>query len=325
MTTGSGTVGGTQGTGGRARTAGGQPGARRAEQGPRAGVPTLREERRLLRTGHTLVAGMDEVGRGALAGPVTVGVVVVDLEVRTAPGGVRDSKLLAPAARQALVPRLRRWARAWAVGHAEPEEIDAYGIIAALRLAGRRALAQLPAVPGCVLLDGNHDWLTLRPGVQPPADDDGLFPLEEARPLRLPAPLVPLDADPLVHTMIKADLRCAAVAAASVLAKVERDRIMVARARDFPGYGWEENKGYSAPEHGQALRRLGPCSQHRRTWSLPGQGGLPGESGVPEEGVLENGVLEDGVPQDAPDVRPAGVDVVVLPGRPRTEPVPAAP
>jgi ribonuclease HII len=273
-------------------------------------VPTLREERRLLRTGHTLVAGMDEVGRGALAGPVTVGVVVVDLEVRSAPGGVRDSKLLAPAAREALVPRLRRWARAWAVGHAEPDEIDAYGIIAALRLAGRRALAQLPAVPGCVLLDGNHDWLSLRAVVPPPSDDDGLFPLEQARPLRVPAPLVPLDADPLVHTMIKADLRCAAVAAASVLAKVERDGIMVRRARDFPGYGWEENKGYSAPEHGQALRRLGPCSQHRRTWSLPGQGGVPGESGVPE---------------DAPDVPVAGTDLVVLPGRPRTEPVPAAP
>jgi ribonuclease HII len=296
-TTGSGTVGGTQGAGGRARTS-----ARRAEQGPRAGVPTLREERRLLRTGHTLVAGMDEVGRGALAGPVTVGVVVVDLDVGTAPNGVRDSKLLAPAAREALVPRLRRWARAWAVGHAEPEEIDAYGIIAGLRLAGRRALAQLPDLPGCVLLDGNYDWLTLRPAVAPPPEEEALFALEcppgPARPARLPAPPVPLDADPMVHTMIKADLRCAAVAAASVLAKVERDGIMVRRARDFPGYSWEENKGYSAPEHGQALRQLGPCAQHRRSWSLPGQGGPP------------NGADEFEVSLDRP---------------PRTEPVPTAP
>jgi ribonuclease HII len=254
---------GRQRTTGRAatRTAGADP-------GPRSGVPTLREERRLLRSGHALVAGMDEVGRGALAGPVSVGVVVVDLASRTAPSGVRDSKLLAPAAREALVPRVRRWARAYAVGHAEPEEVDAYGIIAALRLAGRRALASLTAVPTCVLLDGNHNWLTGR-AAPAAVEDEGLFPLEAAAPVRLPAPPVALDVEPVVHTLIKADLRCAAVAAASVLAKVERDRIMVKRARRFPDYGWEENKGYSAPEHSSALRRLGPCEQHRRTWSLP--------------------------------------------------------
>jgi ribonuclease HII len=198
---------------------------------------------------------------------VTVGVVVVDLELRTAPAGVRDSKLLAPAAREALVPRLRRWARSWAVGHAEPEEIDAYGIMAALRLAGRRALAQLPQLPTCVLLDGNHDWLT---GRRRALDDvDALFPLEVVVPFRPPAPPVELALEPCVSTMIKADVRCAAVAAASVLAKVERDRIMVERSRLFPGYGWEENKGYSAPEHGAAIRRLGPCVQHRQSWSLP--------------------------------------------------------
>jgi ribonuclease HII len=243
--------------------------AARNESPLRSAVPTLREERRLLRGGHGLVAGMDEVGRGALAGPVTVGVVVVDLEVRTAPNGVRDSKLLPPAVREVLVPRVRRWARAWALGHAEPEEIDAYGIIAALRLAGRRALATLPALPTCVLLDGNHNWLT---GSRPAPDlveDEALFPAEAVVPARLPAPAVELAADPVVHTMIKADLRCAAVAAASVLAKVERDRIMVERAGRYPGYGWEENKGYSAPEHASALRRLGACEQHRRTWSLP--------------------------------------------------------
>lgn len=247
-------------------------------------VPSLREERRLLRTGHPLLAGMDEVGRGALAGPVTVGVVVVDLESRSAPTGVRDSKLLAPAVREALVPRLRRWARAYAVGHAEPEEIDAYGIIAALRLAGRRALASLTAVPTCVLLDGNHNWLTGRTAPEP-ADDEGLFPIEAVVPARIPAPPVELAVDPVVHTMIKADLRCAAVAAASVLAKVERDRIMVERACHFPGYGWEENKGYSAPEHSSALRRLGPCVQHRRTWNLPL--GDPAAGLSAEEVVLE--------------------------------------
>ncbi len=274
----------------------------------RTAAPSLREERRLLRAGHTLVAGMDEVGRGALAGPVTVGVVVVDLDVRSAPTGVRDSKLLTPGAREALVPRVRRWARAWAVGHAEPDEIDAYGIIAALRLAGRRALAQLPVTPACVLLDGNHDWLTARaPAPSTDLPDDGLFPLAQVQPARLPAPPVPLDVDPVVHTMIKADLRCAAVAAASVLAKVERDAIMVDRAREFPGYGWEGNKGYSAPEHGEALRALGPCVQHRRSWSLPGRSVPP----PPEAQVVDPVLL---LPEPAPAA-----------GRPRPVPVPAGP
>ena len=101
---------------------------------PSSPAPTLRAERALLRCGHRLVAGVDEVGRGALAGPVSVGVVVVDETVRTVPAGTRDSKLLRPAARAALVPRIRRWAVASGVGHASPAEIDAVGILAALRL-----------------------------------------------------------------------------------------------------------------------------------------------------------------------------------------------
>ncbi|SDQ76072.1 ribonuclease HII [Quadrisphaera sp. DSM 44207] len=215
----------------------------------RGSAPSLRAERALLRAGHPLVAGVDEVGRGALAGPVTVGVVVVTAATPSAPPGLRDSKLLTPAAREALVPRLRRWAPAWAVGHAEPGEVDALGVLRALRLAGTRALAQLPEAPEAVLLDGSYDWLT-RPPPPPGA----------APPPRLPA----------VRTRVKADLRCAAVAAASVLAKVARDAIMVERARDHPGYGWEANKGYSCAEHSDALRRLGPCAQHRRSWRLPG-------------------------------------------------------
>ena len=230
-------------------------------------APSLREERRLLRSGHTLLAAMDEVGRGALAGPVTVGVVVVDATTRSAPAGVRDSKLLTPAARTALVPKLRRWAPAHAVGHAEPHEIDTIGIIAALRLAGWRALAQLSVRPDCVLLDGNHDWLTQKPpkdAVDP--DAPTLFDL----PARPEPPAVPST----VVTRIKADMRCAAVAAASVLAKVERDAIMVARSADHPMYGWELNKGYAAPDHVRALRAHGASLQHRTSWSLPGIGGL---------------------------------------------------
>lgn len=283
---------------------------------PRSRVPTLRHERRLLREGHALVAGMDEVGRGALAGPVSVGVVVIDAGIRSAPTGVRDSKLLTPAARQALVPRLRRWAVAWAVGHAEPDEIDRYGIIASLRLAGRRALATLPDLPTCVLLDGSHDWLSPprpRPGVaRGGVDAPALFDLPAgtappvAPPTREPAPAVPLGREPTVRTMIKADLRCAAVAAASVLAKVERDAVMVERAQGFPVYGWECNKGYSAPGHLAALAGRGPCEQHRRSWSLPGVADeqdlaldLSDPSELPDPSELSE--LEEGDPFDVSD------------------------
>lgn len=265
----------------------------------RGPVPTLRNERTLLRAGHRLVAGMDEVGRGALAGPVSVGVVVVDLSTRSAPVGVRDSKLLPPAVRESLAPRLRRWARACSVGHAEPQEVDLYGIIAALRLAGRRALAALPVLPDCVILDGSHDWLSLPPD-PPPTAQQALFDVPV--PPR-PVPQFPTCCSPAVHTMIKADMRCAAVAAASVLAKVERDRIMVERSTHFPGYRWELNKGYSAPEHAKALRLLGPCDQHRRTWSLPGAGqddeSLPGGLEDGSQPAEEITVRDDGAPRPA--------------------------
>ncbi|WP_422110474.1 ribonuclease HII [Cellulosimicrobium arenosum] len=222
--------------------------------------PDLRHERALLREGSTLVAGMDEVGRGALAGPVSVGVVVVDLSTRPCPPGLTDSKLLTPAAREALVPLARRWCLAWAVGHAGSAEIDAHGIVGALRLAGRRALAQARRSVGdvdAVLLDGKHDWLS-----RPRAVD--LFEAFD---------LDPMGADrlvePRVRTLVKADLQCASVAAASVLAKCERDGLMTGLARQYPGYGWDQNKGYGAAAHLAALREHGPTSQHRRSWRLP--------------------------------------------------------
>ena len=229
---------------------------------PTSTRPSLRLERALLRDGRTLIAGMDEVGRGALAGPVTVGVVLVDAGTRSAPAGLKDSKLLRPQERDALAPRLRRWCREWAVGHAQAHEVDRYGIIAALRLAGTRALAQLALAPDLVLLDGNHDWLT--PPPQP------LFDVDDSLPGRPPAPLPALPGPlPRVRTMIKADLRCTAVAAASVLAKTERDAIMVELAAQDDRYCWASNKGYSAPAHLAALRQWGPSSLHRRTWHLP--------------------------------------------------------
>jgi len=221
-------------------------------------APSLRVERELLRTrGVRWLASIDEVGRGALGGPVTVGVVLVDLETPSAPTGVRDSKLLSPAARVRLVPRLQRWAPAWAVAHASAEEIDAVGILRALRLAGERAFAQLPVRPDHVLLDGSYDWVS-RPA---PAlfDDDGLPTAPDS-----------WEEPPPVTVRVKADMTCSSVAAASVLAKTTRDALMLELAASFPAYGWDLNKGYASPEHLDALRRVGPCQLHRRSWAIPG-------------------------------------------------------
>ncbi|WP_409485644.1 ribonuclease HII [Arsenicicoccus dermatophilus] len=247
--------------------------------GARTIRPTLRLERSLLRElpeGHRVIAAVDEVGRGALAGPVSVGVVLVHEQVDPAPTGVRDSKLLTPTARERLVPRLRRWAPAHGVGHASAAEIDERGIMAGLRLAARRALDRTRGAgltPALVLLDGNHDWFT-----EP--DRVGLFGAWD-------------DAVLPVRTMIKADLRCSSVAAASVLAKVERDAVMAALAASgevAEDYGFADNKGYAAPGHLDALARLGPSAHHRRSWRLPGV--------QPPGGVME----DDGGPARGPDV-----------------------
>lgn len=230
----------------------------------------LRTERRLLREGATVVAGMDEVGRGALAGPVTVGVVAVDLSTRSGPRGVTDSKLLTPAARTALLPELNRWGLARAVGHASSTEIDELGIMAALRLAGMRALADLGVEVDLVLLDGAHDWLS------PPAQPD-LFeatePSEATEPFGAPVTAALHRAPcPPVRTQVKADRTCASVAAASVLAKCARDALMVTWHEDHPQYGWRENKGYGSTEHIEALREHGPSPLHRVSWRLPALG-----------------------------------------------------
>ncbi len=227
--------------------------------------PSLRMERTLLRDGVTHLACADEVGRGALSGPATVGMVVITAETKTAPQGVRDSKLLSAEARTRLAPKVRRWATSHSVGHASPDEIDEFGIIAALRLAGHRALAGLDVVPDLVLLDGNHDYLSH-------PQQDALF----GGPAGLCAAVPP------VVTAIKADMRCAAVAAASILAKTSRDALMIELAESHPGYGWHENKGYASPDHIEALRVLGPTAVHRRSWSLPGVG--PGSDPVLQDG-----------------------------------------
>ena len=224
--------------------------------------PSLRFEKELFRGGITRLAAMDEVGRGALAGPVTVGVVVITPAIGRVPPGLADSKLLTPAARQNLVRPVRRWVTEYAVGHAGPAEIDAFGIIDALRTAGRRALAALSGPVDAVLLDGNHNYLTVPRPAADACDEPPLFELA-GPPAR--------SAEPVVHVRIKADLTCAAVAAASVLAKTERDRLLTELSPQHPVYGFAINKGYGTPEHLAALRAHGASPVHRRSWRLPGE------------------------------------------------------
>ena len=240
--------------------------------------PDLRTEKELLRGGYQRLAAMDEVGRGALAGPVSVGVVVVTERIGRVPAGLRDSKLLTPAARQALLPAVRRWTPEYAVGHAWPTEIDAIGIIAALRLAGRRALAALAGPVDAVLLDGNHDYLSDPPPGLFDADADADADAdEEGSPVAgvvpgtdaVPAAEAVVVRVPVVHLRIKADLACAGVAGASVLAKTERDGLLVELDAPHPRYQFAVNKGYGTPEHLDALRRHGPSLVHRRSWRLP--------------------------------------------------------
>ncbi len=209
--------------------------------------PTLDVERALVPAGRVVI-GMDEVGRGAIAGPVAVGAVAVDPWAVEVPEGVRDSKLLSERRREALYPTVREWGLARAVGFASAIEVDEVGIIRALGLAGARALvglheAGIGILESRVLLDGSHDWLS-------------------------PA----LRARPAVTVRVKADRDCGAVAAASVLAKVERDRLMVAADAERPGYGWAGNKGYGAAAHFEAIARLGASPLHRMSWLKPSPG-----------------------------------------------------
>ena len=221
-------------------------------------------ENELLET-HDYVGGLDEVGRGALAGPVSVGLAIVGRGTLDAfPEGLADSKQLTARARTNLVEPVRNWLVDCAVAHASPAEIDERGIVGALRLAGLRALqrvAERGHAPDIVILDGVADWLT---APQP----DLLTVLGDGRPSRAaPEPAVDTPTPP-VRMEVKADARCAVVAAASVLAKVERDSLMI--DLDDPGYGWASNKGYASPTHIEALATLGAGNQHRRSWRLPG-------------------------------------------------------
>ncbi|MDQ1530627.1 MAG: ribonuclease [Microbacteriaceae bacterium] len=221
--------------------------------------PGLTLERAFVADGAALVIGCDEVGRGAIAGPLGVGVAVLDPDRRRIPPGLRDSKLLPEPERVALAPRVRSWAASSAVGLATNAEIDEQGLTVALGLAGARAIQGLLAAGvglagAVVLLDGNWDWLT-----------PGLIAVGVA-------------VLPTVVTRIKADRDCATVSAASVLAKVHRDDLMIDRHELHPVYGWRSNKGYASRGHYAAIAEHGPCDWHRHTWlhGLPEEALEPG-------------------------------------------------
>ena len=210
-------------------------------------TPTLDLERELFAQGVKYVGGVDEVGRGAIAGPVTVGVAVIDAQVPEFPQGLRDSKLMSKPAREKIIQSTQDWVVAHALGSASAQEIDDIGIVNALRLAWMRAYAELEVVPDHVILDGKHNWIA-------PTE------VNLMRPDFIDIP---------VTMKIKADAHCAVVAAASVLAKVSRDQEMVRLHEEHPQFGWNSNVGYGAAVHMQAIAELGATEYHRRSWNLP--------------------------------------------------------
>lgn len=188
---------------------------------------------RLALYGASRLAGVDEVGRGPLAGPVVAAAVILDPRRRIR--GLQDSKLLTPERREVLDARVRARAVAWSVAWADPAEIDSLNILRASMLAMRRAVDRLWLAPGHVIVDGNC-CPRLGPGctVEAVVGGDGLVP---------------------------------SVSAASIIAKVWRDALMERLEARHPGYGFARHKGYATPEHREALTRLGPCALHRRSFA----------------------------------------------------------
>jgi len=189
----------------------------------------------------TPVCGVDEAGRGPWAGPVSAAAVILDPE--RVPEGVNDSKLLTAKARERLEAEIKACAVAWAVAFATVEEIATLNILHATGLAMRRAVEALHITPVFALVDGNYAF-------------------------KLPCP---------IKTVVKGDAISVSIAAASILAKTARDRLMAEMDAVYPGYGFAAHKGYGAPVHGEALVRLGPCAIHRMIWA-PVRSVLAGEN-----------------------------------------------
>ncbi|WP_414631362.1 ribonuclease HII [Brevundimonas sp. UBA2416] len=193
--------------------------------------PTLALEILLIESAGGPVCGVDEAGRGPWAGPVSAGAVILNPD--DLPAGIDDSKALTHARREALEIEIKARALAWGVGFASVEEIDQLNILHATGLAMRRAIEAMAIQPAAALVDGNYGF-------------------------KLPC---------AVQTVIKGDSLSLSIAAASILAKTARDRLMVELDVEYPGYGFAGHKGYNAPIHSAALKALGPCPAHRRSWA----------------------------------------------------------
>ncbi len=192
--------------------------------------PGLAAEREMWDAGFRTIVGIDEVGRGSWAGPLMIGAAVLPSDRRVYK--VRDSKMLTEREREALFDRITDWCVAWAVGWATQPECDEMGMSAAQRLAARRAIEGLGVEPDGVLLDGNWDFVGA----------------------------------PNTRRIVKGDATCLSIAAASIVAKVTRDRLMREEAENYPGYDFDSNKGYPCPRHKMALAGMGPTAIHRRSW-----------------------------------------------------------
>ena len=184
-------------------------------------------ERELRAEGVGLICGVDEAGRGPLAGPVCAAAVILPPEMELA--GLNDSKKLSEKKREQLFPEIQRVALAWSVAFASVEEIEERNILGATMLAMNRAIAGLSLTPDLALIDGNRN-----------------------KEIKVPS-----------RCVVHGDARCASIAAASILAKVSRDHLMLELAREYPQYGFEKHKGYGTRAHYAALREYGPCPAHR--------------------------------------------------------------
>ena len=184
-------------------------------------------ERELHSQGVGLICGVDEAGRGPLAGPVCAAAVILPAEADLP--GLNDSKKLSEKKREQLFPEIQRIALAWSVAFATVEEIEERNILGATMLAMNRAIAGLSLKPELALIDGNRN-----------------------KEIEMPS-----------RCVVHGDARCASIAAASILAKVSRDRLMVELSREYPQYGFEQHKGYGTRAHYEALREYGPCPAHR--------------------------------------------------------------
>lgn len=193
--------------------------------------PTLMLELEARATWNGHVCGVDEAGRGPWAGPVSAAAVILNPD--DLPPGIDNSKALTEKRRAALEPLIKSRALAWGVGFASVEEIDELNILHATGLAMRRAVEALAHAPVHALVDGNYRF-------------------------KLPCAVTPV---------VKGDSRSLSIAAASILAKTARDRLMIEMDATYPGYGFASHKGYNAPIHQKALQTLGPCPEHRRSWA----------------------------------------------------------